>query len=731
MPEESFENAVRAANAYLADEARRAPFFVALDDAEEYGRFTQLFTGQRGIPPVRLHDFCPEEDAEPDVDKLMEALAACGDHPVLLLGVGDAVRLFAPRMVDDLRGFTAGGKIVVPCRGAHEVLAKLAARSGKFAERQVAFAKPGALQPVEVYGKDVPVDAVGGLRNLLAALENGGTEPLRARTDRKLRDVSRVPTVFDAWKRTHPSFPFEEKMLSGEQWEELLRDDHLDGERIDHWRTFLWLRANPPAKDSYLAFALERAANADAWADRIVDALLDVKRTDSRFSRFAAERKKLLGKLGGRGWTNSRGAEYVSRAGFLDGANRWAYLTDITLAERKAIVASLSGLDSVPKGLGEADARLSDYLREYVFSGPEAETLTAYFRDYKRCKVLNRIEPAFLETVERFATERPYNALKTRGAVLDGLADSGTGLYWLDALGCEYLGYIQARARNLGLSFSATVVRANLPTLTCYNKDFYDSWPSKVKNKSRSLDEVKHDGDSIDYQNTRTPEHLPIELDAVDQALDWIAETLSGRKARRVLLVSDHGASRLAVIREHENRWEMATKGKHSGRCCPKAEIGEKPDCATEEDAPDGKTFWVLANYDRFRGGRKASVEVHGGATLEEVVVPILEFTLAGSRVEVRNETPVLKLAAGATPVLKLYSSDRPKNVAVVVDGIKHPATPPNGEDGWYAVPLTGFKRTGRHDGIVLEGDNEIAVVPFEVEGRAAKVREDDSSFFN
>ena len=44
-------------------------------------------------------------------------------------------------------------------------------------------------------------------------------------------------------------------------------------------------------------------------------------------------------------------------------------------------------------------------------------------------------------------------------------------------------------------------------------------------------------------------------------------------------------------------------------------------------------------------------MEVHGGATLEETVVPILEFTLAGRPVEVRNETPVFKLAAGATPV--------------------------------------------------------------------------------
>lgn len=47
--------------------------------------------------------------------------------------------------------------------------------------------------------------------------------------------------------------------------------------------------------------------------------------------------------------------------------------------------------------------------------------------------------------------------------------------------------------------------------------------------------------------------------------------------------------------------------------------------CATEENG-----FWCLANYDRFKGGRKANVEVHGGASLEEVAVPIVEITKVG-----------------------------------------------------------------------------------------------------
>ncbi len=40
-------------------------------------------------------------------------------------------------------------------------------------------------------------------------------------------------------------------------------------------------------------------------------------------------------------------------------------------------------------------------------------------------------------------------------------------------------------------------------------------------------------------------------------------------------------------------------------------------------------------HYDRFKGSRKANVEVHGGATLEEITVPIIEITYNPGKVEV------------------------------------------------------------------------------------------------
>ena len=54
--------------------------------------------------------------------------------------------------------------------------------------------------------------------------------------------------------------------------------------------------------------------------------------------------------------------------------------------------------------------------------------------------------------------------------------DGKKSLYWIDALGVEYLGYIQAAAKDFGLHIFVQIGRAVLPILTYLNKDFYDGW---------------------------------------------------------------------------------------------------------------------------------------------------------------------------------------------------------------------------------------------------------------
>ena len=125
-------------------------------------------------------------------------------------------------------------------------------------------------------------------------------------------------------------------------------------------------------------------------------------------------------------------------------------------------------------------------MREFKFSyGEFSETLTNYFSDYKRQKVKNQIEPFFNGVVKELAESRPQFVLPTRESVLEKLDGSNVCLFWVDALGCEWLGYIQSAAERKGMKLKVTPTRSMLPTLTSMNRGFYDEWIESSLRRNR------------------------------------------------------------------------------------------------------------------------------------------------------------------------------------------------------------------------------------------------------
>ena len=85
-----------------------------------------------------------------------------------------------------------------------------------------------------------------------------------------------------------------------------------------------------------------------------------------------------------------------------------------------------------------------------------------------------------------------------------------------------------------------------------------------------------------------------------------------------MLIASDHGASRLAVISPDVQVPSNNCEAKSSGRYCFGEELPSANNIVTEAEGE----YAVIADYSRFTGSRAARVETHGGATLEEVIVP-------------------------------------------------------------------------------------------------------------
>lgn len=256
------------------------------------------------------------------------------------------------------------------------------------------------------------------------------------------------------------------------------------------------------------------------------------------------------------------------------------------------------------------------------------------FDDIKKIKLCNVDDKDFKRQVNELATKRLYNQFETRQKILDE-TDPTAKLYWLDALGVEFLSYIKARAIQAELSVTIKVARADLPSLTSQNKNFYYEWRGDKFDKNQQLDDLKHSPEKFDTAGKcSAPIYIDDELKIIDEVIAEIKISLTNHHAEKIILTSDHGASRLAVMFGQENKFKLNSIGEHGGRCCPINDIDAKPNCATVENG-----WWVLANYDRFAGGRLSSVEVHGGATLEEILVPVIEFTLPNANIEVKSSS--------------------------------------------------------------------------------------------
>ena len=74
-----------------------------------------------------------------------------------------------------------------------------------------------------------------------------------------------------------------------------------------------------------------------------------------------------------------------------------------------------------------------------------------------------------------------------------------------------------------------------------------------------------------------------------------------------------------------EEKYETDTKGEHSGRCC------KYFDGCDIENAIAENGYIILTDYGRFKGSRAANVEAHGGASLEETVIPLITLSLRNS----------------------------------------------------------------------------------------------------
>ena len=190
------------------------------------------------------------------------------------------------------------------------------------------------------------------------------------------------------------------------------------------------------------------------------------------------------------------------------------------------------------------------------------------------------------------------------------------------------------------------------------------------------------------------------------------------RECSKFVIASDHGASRLAVIKEQEVKYETDTKGEHSGRCCKYFDGCDLEYCIPENE------YLVLSDYGRFKGSRKANVEVHGGATWEEIIVPIITLSLKNQEeVEIKVlDADNIFIEKNKGVLVKVYISDTSgaNEVSIVCEGKKYIGQKEDATH--YNFCMSGIKRAKKYKVTVYNGDDLIGEIEFTAKSKTGSV---------
>ena len=741
------------------DSTKGFPFFLFVGDEDYLSALEEL--KQIGFKVLRISDFCNKDDRFPDMDSLVDCLHTLdidyADNKFVIIGLGEYLILKGQeetkQVLRRLKNTTLGNaRVVLLLRGVTAQGNDLVLEDARLTAKElVCFSEHTSSNITIENNKLKPVNELKpGIKYLLQRLENGESDRVQMNSELFLGNSSvpiiEISNAYTALTKIYSGIGLQESLGNEELWNTLWKmhmsnpekleqglSEYLDYEQdiyqhilqndFKNWLYFLNLKLHREhIKNCYLRHVVNCSDSFDIFKENILIEITRIPHTDSEFTKLYGDRKKLV-----KNFPESEIAFFVNENKIRPDEEIYKY-TDNTVLEKREIInwIAKNGWDNCVAAIYPA---LGMYLKKYIFNcGSVSVPLTEYFDIYKLMKIENKITNEFMSLVLKHGNEYTYTKLQTRDSAINKITEkNATYLYWIDALGVEYLSYIVELAKERGLLIDIDIARADLPTITSVNKAFYENWAGSLKYKEEELDDTKHkEKGGFFYTENQEPVHLVKELDVIERALDVAKTSLAMHECKKFVIASDHGASRLAVIRKDEKMHPTDTQGQHSGRCCKAYEE------AVMEYVIEENGYFVRSDYGRYKGSRSANVEVHGGASLEEIIVPIITLKLksdALTDIRVINETSLTADRHKGTTI-ELYISDveNQDDISVVIEGNKYQATAK--DKTHYTVVATEIKRQKECSVEVFDGNCSIGNFELKIKGRTASVNADFDDLF-
>ncbi|MFR7987548.1 MAG: BREX-4 system phosphatase PglZ [Anaerotignum lactatifermentans] len=757
-------------NAYCAGKPWGYPLLVNMENFNDFQTVLQRLEADASKQCIFVSQFT-QKNGLPIIDDAIAKITGKDDY--VMVGASHAAMLrnetVVDALVDELLGLSISGHAIVLLNHCKKFIDRYLQRDPRYDRRVILVEGSSSPLPqiklIENEAVCVGFKPLNGIQGLLKYMEKMDDAKLQAHPTltvltsfktslfrQSLYSVTESTGIYDAVCQKYPDLVLTKNEYgTQEQWGWLLNAmegfdtfsafvcsnfgatsnliSHLDtvletGDKNKLWLLWLAMQVFGVGTNKYVTRIIANSDSVDTFERSLYNELLNIKHDDPMFDTYYAERKRILDAIPE---NLPYIDDYCDQIGMHE---KYAvcYLTASSERERYELVKSLSiydySEDEIGTVLKNGFPDIYSYMQLFTFDVlntklPDADCslrgeLTDYFAQYKQQKLTNRIFDGFISKVDSHAVDRPFMKLQPRSSIVSKLDKDKTGFFFFDALGVEYLAFIQSKCEKYGLVSEFAIARCELPSITSTNKEFENTCPN-VK-KISELDELKHHSMIYDYAICPYPIHLFRELEIIDTELRRIQTQLTQGIIEKAVILSDHGASRLAVLygKESASNIELSEKGIHSGRCCKIDEDPKLPQVSYE----DG--YAVLANYERFKGSRAANLEVHGGATLEEVIVPIITLVRKPENITYCFVDPVIKFKVGQDAKIILFSNMPMSHPRLQVNNIFYEGTF-IGDKKHAQFVMPELKRTNSYEAIVYDGEKNVGVtLNFSIE-RATK----------
>lgn len=696
-------------NNYLQDESITYPFFVNVRNAVQKTELLDYYgVGDNAI--VHIADFA-KKDGLPNVMGVIDAIKRTSGN-MFVFGLTTYLKLISgselQKTMQTLCNMSIAKKAVIVCFQCDEILKGMIQKDLRVAQRIAAasptdeLAKPHITFVTREFFLN-SANVVEGMEFLPEAIENTVQPDIYIRTAKKAAifangqyAIATLDTPLQILQNKYPElgvFKYDE--AEGSYWRYLLNlSENKDSFRtvvIAHfgnasnyeyalqewytyedrmqWLLFIVMKVFPDVKNQIIRDAVSSSHRYIEVMRNLMRAILNYPQDGKAFSQIYKQWKSLRYRL------NVPEEEVADYCEFVDQKGKYAlyYLSDLTKIEKEKAIKLIGTYQADYDDETLLGVLKSNFIDFYHYVSPfyfGNDLLDRYFSQYTMQKLRNVIYPAFEELVNTEAEEQHFVELPTRAEIVGDADKHNSILYFVDALGVEFLNYILQKCAAKGLFAEPKVGKCNLPSITSVNKEFVNAFKgcdAEIVDFIKKIDKDKHEaiGD-YNFEKSEYPIHLIDELAEIDKVLTNIYTRLSSNKHTQAYIISDHGASRLAVIKKSVLPIESKRTGTHGGRVCENNELAKNLSHAIHEGG-----LCILAGYDRFDGSRPSAVETHGGATLEEVVVPVIRITMNKTvwEFKVMNDGNRVMFSYKTQPVLVIWSKNELSNLSVKLNG--------------------------------------------------------------